>query len=101
VEESNRHTKADPLRLARRRLAPLELASLEGKQHLVAEVLQLLPTVFSAVCRLRSLFLRWFFWSSPGCHEMCKFSLHFLLSWDGVRASKPCMCTHGIVVNRH
>lgn len=30
VEESNRHTKADPLRLARRRLAPLELASLEA-----------------------------------------------------------------------
>ncbi|DBA72068.1 TPA: hypothetical protein ACH3X2_010798 [Trebouxia sp. C0005] len=32
VEESNRHTKADPLRLARRRLAPLELASLEAIQ---------------------------------------------------------------------
>ncbi|DBA83761.1 hypothetical protein WJX77_006815 [Trebouxia sp. C0004] len=30
VEESNRHTKADPLSLARRRLAPLELASLEA-----------------------------------------------------------------------
>ena len=31
VEESNRHTKADPLRLARRRLAPAEVASLEGE----------------------------------------------------------------------
>ncbi|KAL0047635.1 hypothetical protein WJX82_008143 [Trebouxia sp. C0006] len=30
AEESNRHTKADPLRLARRRLTPLELASLEA-----------------------------------------------------------------------
>lgn len=30
VEETRRHTRADPLKLARRRLAPLELASLEG-----------------------------------------------------------------------
>lgn len=30
VEETRRHTKADPLKLARRRLAPLELADLEG-----------------------------------------------------------------------
>ena len=30
VEESGRHTKADPLKLARRRLAPPELAQLEG-----------------------------------------------------------------------
>lgn len=30
VEETKRHTRADPLKLARRRLAPLELANLEG-----------------------------------------------------------------------
>lgn len=30
VEETRRHTRADPLKLARRRLAPVELADLEG-----------------------------------------------------------------------
>ena len=31
VEETLRHTRSDPLKLARRRLAPAELASLESK----------------------------------------------------------------------
>ncbi len=101
MEESNRHTKVDPLRLARRRLAPLELASLEGEQHLVAsaarcnsgllvkltlkgvvfsflfqhlvaKILQLLLTALSAVCPLRSVVLRWFVWSSACIQDAMK-----------------------------
>ena len=31
VEETQRHTHGDPLRLARRRFSPKEIASLEGR----------------------------------------------------------------------
>ena len=92
MEESNRHTKADPLRLARRRLAPLELASLEGKQHLGAEVLQLLLIAFTTVCHQGLCFCAALFGARLAC---------FLSSYDMVRTCKPCMCTHGNVVYKH
>ena len=41
VEETLRHTRSDPLKLARRRLAPAELASLESKLCMQSSVILL------------------------------------------------------------